>query len=156
MGVLDIFKSKKKGVPTKELEVPPAPPKSSVPDVPVPPIEHMEVKKPKNLKLEEPAVPEIEELPEEVKKELPEEPKDERGDLKLKRPIFIHLDEFKIVLEETSLIKNILKENQDSLARVSEFKEDEEKEYERWEGLLKDMHSKLIYADKILFDKKVS
>ncbi|MBR9692257.1 hypothetical protein GOV06_05740, partial [Candidatus Woesearchaeota archaeon] len=60
-------------------------------------------------------------------------------------------DIYKEMMKDVSIIQNTLKEGSDSLTRISEFKEDEDKEFHKWEGQIKDIQRKLIYADKTLF-----
>jgi len=101
-------------------------------------------KKPRPInvgKIEEEAVQETEDL------------LDERDDLVLTKPVFVPLPVFKDILDEVSLAKNLVKENEDILVRVSDFKEDEEKEFKKWESYIKDIQQKLIYVDKTLFGK---
>ncbi len=147
MGIIDFLKGKKKEVrpPEKELEVPIAPPTAEeLPEFPsakeIPEI------KPKPMP---PPIERIEERAvEEEKAEL-----EEREELALKKPIFITFESFRDMMDEISLIKNILKENEDTLTRVSEFKEDEDKEFKKWQNQISDTQKKLIFADKTLFGK---
>ena len=137
MGVLDIFQ-KKRQLPVlarRSLDIPAAPPTfKDLPELP-------EVKNANS-----PELPDIEDIEEEVNEEL-----EEREDLELKKPIFLKLDQFKDIMDEMGMIKNILNENDDALVRVFEFNEDQEKEYTNWENQIKDIQKKLIYADKTLF-----
>jgi len=142
MGVFGLFKSKEE----PKLEVPPPPP------------------------LEEEELPEFPEIPEEkaVREEL-EKPRisiegiekaavREQEDVLEKmehprytKPIFINVKNYRDVLDEIGLIKNIVKENMDVVTRISEFKEDEDKEFEKWQKIIGDMQKKLIFVDKTLF-----
>ena len=76
---------------------------------------------------------------------------EERDELKLRKPIFVYLDSYKEIMKEINVTQNTLKEGADSLSRVSDFKEDEDKEFKKWESHIKDIQRKLIYADKTLF-----
>lgn len=76
---------------------------------------------------------------------------DEREDLHVHKPIFVSITSYKDMVDEIGLVNNILKEGEDTLTRVGEFKEDQDKEYHKWEGQIKDIQKKLIYADKTLF-----
>ena len=55
------------------------------------------------------------------------------------------------MIDEIGLVNNIVKEGEGILTRVAEFKEDEDKEYHKWEAHVKDVQKKLIYVDKTLF-----
>ena len=95
------------------------------------------------------AVERMEERAVEETRELVEE----REELKLRKPIFLRLESFRDIIEEVSLTSNILKENEDILTRINEFKEDQDKRFNKWETQLKDMQRKMIYVDKALFGK---
>ena len=148
MGFMNIFKSKKReSLDKKELDIPPAPPTSDeLPEFPSPSeIGKMPKKIPKA-----PAPPNMKKIEAEAVREQ-EEVLEEREELSLTRPIFVPLENFRDVMDEVTLVKNILKENEDTLVRVSEFKEDEDKEFNKWENQIRDIQKKLIYADKTLF-----
>ncbi len=155
MGFTDLFKKKRELEPLgkKKIEVPAAPPsKKEMPEFPTPK-EIPEFRK-ESAKIEKPlskkeysSIKKIERnAVRSQKKEL-----EEREDLKLKKPIFVYLDSYKEIMKEVNQINNTLKEGDDSLKRVSEFKEDEDEEFKRWESQIKDIQKKLIYADKTLF-----
>ena len=150
MGFKDFFKTKKRidFREKNELIIPPAPStKEELPVFPSP---------------EE--VPEIKEVPkpklsplEKAEKEAvkaQEEELDEREELSLKKPIFVYLDAYKEILKEVTSINNTVKEAEDGLIRVHQFKEDEDKEFKKWESCIKDIQRKLTYADKTLFGSK--
>ena len=59
--------------------------------------------------------------------------------MSLRKPIFVHLDSYKELMNEITLVKNTLKESTDSLTRVAEFKEDEDKEFNKWGNQIKDI-----------------
>ena len=75
----------------------------------------------------------------------------EREHLELTKPIFVNVDVFREVIDEIALIQNSLKETGDSLSRLGEFKEDEDKEFRRYAHDIQDVQKKLIYVDKTLF-----
>lgn len=151
MGFLNFLKSKKKEeeLPEKrELEVPPAPPtKEELPEFPS--VEEFPKAK---KKIEKPEITPIERLEEAALEEQQEE-LEEREELVVKKPIFIPLENFRDIIDEIGLMNNVLKENEDTLARISEFKEDEDLEFDKWESQIKDIQKKLIYVDKTLFAK---
>ncbi|MBD3354675.1 hypothetical protein GF361_01665 [Candidatus Woesearchaeota archaeon] len=155
MGFTDLFKKKREleTIGNKKIEVPAAPPsKKDMPEFPTPK-EIPEFRK-EGAKIERPqpkkSASSIERIERKAvtsqKKEL-----EERDDLKLKKPIFVYLDSYKEIMKEVNQINNTLKEGDDSLKRVAEFKEDEDEEFSRWESQIKDIQKKLIYADKTLF-----
>ena len=143
MGFLDIFKPKKKE--SFHLEVPRAPPsEDELPDFPEQDVEKKEVLKPASSivkRIEKRAVKEQQEL------------LDEREHLSLHKPIFMAVETFRDISEEIQLTSHILKENEDVLVRVSQFKEDQDKEFKKWESQTTDIQKKLIYVDKILFNQ---
>lgn len=153
MGFLEFLKRKKKEErfpEKKELEIPPAPPTAEeLPAFPTP----EEIPKPKVKEITKPPIPTVEKLEEGAVREE-KELLEEREELALKKPIFVSLESFRDMLDEIGLVTNLLKENEDTLVRVSEFKEDEDKEFKKWESQISDIQKKLIYADKTLFGAK--
>ncbi|MEE9525279.1 MAG: hypothetical protein V3V78_01585 [Candidatus Woesearchaeota archaeon] len=155
MRFTDLFKTRKKAIPEKRgLEVPAAPPsKDELPTFPSPG-EIPEFKKQKAPDLELPDVPKGPSPTERAEDYAIQKTRDEleeRDDLRLKKPIFVYLESYRELMNEVSSIQNTLKEGSDSLSRVSEFKEDQDKEFNKWESQLKDIQRKLLYADKALF-----
>ena len=147
--VLDFFKqkNKKQAEIPEDLDVPPAPPKKEeLPEFPIP--DEVPEFKEESIPVKKEVSP-IEKFEKAVVKEQQEELNSR--DLTLKKPIFVYLDSYREMINELGLIKTTLKESTDSLARVAQFKEDEDKEFNKWEGLLKDVQKKLIFADKTLF-----
>ena len=146
MGFMDFLKGKKRmeaEIPERiEMEIPPAPPKKEeLPSFPVP----------KEIPQKREISP-VEKIEERAVKSQQEE-LGERDELKLKKPIFVDLDLYKEMINEITLINSNLKEGKDSLSRMDEFSEDEDKEFSKWENSIKDIQKKLIYADKTLFGK---
>lgn len=151
MGFLKFLQKKEpKQAPKGKLEIPPAPPTDEgLPDFP----SEKEAKKEKPIEAPEP--------PKEQKdiiEDIGEEAVETQEDLLEKRPqvkpVFVRIGAYKDVLDEIMLINNILKESDDTITRVSEFKQDEDKEFNKWEKQLKDVQQKLIYADQALFSTK--
>ncbi len=70
------------------------------------------------------------------------------------KPIFIKVMEYKAIIDDVTQIKVNLKEADDVLFRLEEFREEEEKQYKRWQSTLMDVQKKLIYADRSLFEKR--
>lgn len=149
MGVLDFLKGKQKEPELGGgLEVPAAPPSTEeLPELPSP----AEMKKAEQQRMtERPLTRRVESA---ERKAVREEHAElhERGSLELKKPIFMSLKLFKDIVEEVQMVSQILKENDDTLVRVSQFKEDEDTEFKKWENSLVDVQKKLIFADKTLF-----
>jgi hypothetical protein len=147
---MGLFRRKKKEIPEKLLEVPAAP--STAEELPSP----KEVASIKAVKeaVEKPRPAPSMERMERRAIEKQREELEEREELKLTKPLFIPAESYKELLEEIGLAKSILKENEDIITRVSEFKEDEDKEFNKWESQFKDMQKKLIFIDKTLFGIK--
>ncbi len=140
MAFLNFLKRKGKEEKWKrELEIPVAPP--STEELPEFPSLSGVSKKPKIEDFEEAAV-------KEERKEL-----HEREQLEPKKPVFVSLNMYVDMIDEIGLAHSTLKESEDILVRISEFKSDEEKEFSKWENLVKDIQKKLIYADRALFGK---
>ena len=147
MGLFRRFKKKEK--PEKGLEIPSAP--STAAEFPSP-------KEVASIKAIKEAVERPRPLPMEIMEKRAvkstEEEIEEREELKLTKPLFITISSYKELLEEAGLTKGILKENEDIMERVINFKEDQNKEFNKWESQLKDMQKKLIFIDKALFGIK--
>jgi len=143
MGLFRRFKKKKR------LVIPPAP--STKEELPSPKgiatIKAVKdaVEKPRPLSIEQMETRIVEKQREEL---------GEREELKLTKPLFIPADSYKELLEDLGLTRGILKENTDIIERVLNFKEDQDKEFNRWESQFKDMQKKLIFVDKALFGIK--
>ena len=152
MALLDFLKKKKQEGPTisEELEVPAAPPTSEeLPEFP----SEAAPKVKKAEKEVEIVSKDVVEKEEGYAIQLQKGELGEREELKPK-PIFVDLQLYKDMLDEVGLIKSVLKENEDALARVAEFKQDEDKEFKKWQDQLLDVQRKLIFADKTLFGLK--
>jgi len=152
---MGIFKFlKKEGEPGEDLEIPPAPPiKEALPtfsEKEVKAIKEAVEKKPR-AKEKVLAPPEkildIEEAAVAAQRRL----LGRREHLELTKPLFVDVDVFRNIVDEIALVQNTLKEAKDSLTRLDEFKEDEDKEYKRWLNDIQDVQKKLIYVDKTLF-----
>ncbi len=146
---MNFFKKllKKNKKHSEKLDIPPAPPTKeelpSFPDIP------KDISVPSKKEAPVPTAEQAEEKAvEEQKKEL-----EEREDLKVKKPIFVGIENYKYMIDEVGLMKNTLKEAEDTIVRVSEFKEDEDKSFDSWQSQIEDIQKKLIYADKTLFKK---
>jgi len=137
MAFLDFFKKKRKEPSFSEfdIDVPPAPPTEEFPDIP-------SFKQSKKLGSE----------PIESEEKIAEEIIPEKEGVELSQPIFVDINLFRDTMDEINLTKSILKENDDTLARVSEFRQSQEKEFKKWQDSLLDIQKKLIFVDKGLFE----
>jgi hypothetical protein len=149
MGILEVFK--KKNVQEKswkrELEVPRAPPEfGELPEIPT--IKDI----PKVRVSEEPESSDLEGFEEEAVEEQ-EEVLREREHPSVKKPIFVSINSYRDMIDEISLVDNLIRENEDILVRISEFGEDSNKEFNKWDAALKDIQKKLIFVDRQLFEK---
>lgn len=154
MGFLDLFKKedKREKYPDKRtLDVPPAPPTAEeLPSLPSGNINMHRIKSKEIVEDKSDYIEKMEARAVNEGKEIVEE----REDISLKKPIFVPIDLFRNISDEISSTQNIVKENGDTIARIEDFKEDEDKEYNKWEIQIKDIQKKLIYVDKTLFGIK--
>ena len=156
---MDIFKFLKKEKQLKfpekkRLEVPSVPPLKSLPKFPEKEVTARikeAVAKPKKQQKQifspEDTLAAIEEAAVTAQKHL----LGKREHLELTRPLFVDVLLFREVIDEIASISGRLKESHDSLSRLEEFREDEEKEFKRWRSNVQDIQKKLIYVDKTLF-----
>jgi hypothetical protein len=151
MGVFDFLKKEKGPVASdKDLEIPPAPPiKEALPSFSKEDVRAIKeaIERPRKAAEPAKAISKIEKEAISAQKKL----LSAREHLELTKPIFIDVKIYKEVIDEIALVQNTLKETQDSLERVGEFKEDEDKEFKRWLNIVQDAQKKLIYVDKTLF-----
>lgn len=141
MGLFDIFRSK-----PKTLEVPSAPPYvRELPELPsdlseqeLPPIKRH--------------IPEVESY---ENKAIREEEREvhEREHPELQKPLFVDMDLFKAMMDEIVMGRKQLKEMDDSLTRMEDFRMDKDKEFDGWRKAIEDVQRKLIYADRTLFGR---
>ena len=143
MNFMDLFKNKPKTVDTLSgMDIPPAPStKDELPEF----TSQEETKKEAESPLE---------IAEKRAIKIQNAELAERDDLTLKKPIFVYLDLYKDMLKETSLTNSSVKECSDNLARIDEFREDQEKEFKKWGNQIKDIQKKLTYVDKVVLNSK--
>ncbi|MDP7140797.1 MAG: hypothetical protein QF362_01455 [Candidatus Woesearchaeota archaeon] len=72
---------------------------------------------------------------------------------KVSGPLFVKQDSYRSILEGISIIKDKLKQSEDLVLNLNNIKNSKDKEFERWRTSLEDMQRKLIYVDKILYEK---
>jgi len=142
----------------KELDIPPAPPsEEDLPEFPeLPKFKgKLQPEKPKipkltlpKLKPKKPAIPEAENLEKEAVKEEKFEFEEHK---ELIKPVFVKMEMFQSIINELNLIKNVAKESDDAIARVGDFAQDQEKEFNKWQSQLADIQKKLIFVEKTMF-----
>ncbi len=177
MGVLDLFKKKGKQIdlppppppellklnielPKDDLELPPLP---ELPPIPTPETETGTV----NKKYEIPhldtdkefSIP-LEVMPTKTEESLNSNENQEPINLpepKVKRekgPLFIKVDDYRIVLENINLVRNKLSESDYVVEALNELRNKVNDEFERWREDLEEMQRKVVYMDKALFEGK--
>lgn len=130
-----------------ELDIPPAPPSigeelEAFPSMPSAPKESF-------FSVESSPIGDVEdEAVRVVKEDL-----DIRESLEVSKPIFVRYKLYKAVLDDVGQLKVILKGGEDTLDRMEDFKEDEDKEFVKWRRGLDDLQRKLIFVDKTLFGR---
>tara|TARA_Y100000310_G_scaffold57465_1_gene52657 strand:- start:780 stop:1523 length:744 start_codon:yes stop_codon:yes gene_type:complete len=72
---------------------------------------------------------------------------------KVSGPLFVKHDSYRSILEGISIIKDRLKQSEDLALSLNNIKNSKDKEFERWRTSLEDVQRKLIYVDKILYEK---
>jgi hypothetical protein len=142
---------KKKELPEAKLEIPP-PPKTRK-ELP-PPKDVATIKAVKQaVERPRPMAPSVEEMEEKAfegeKKEI-----ESREGLKLTKPIFVSIDDYKDMLTEMSLALNIQKDNDEIIEKLKELIGYKERKFEKWESQFQTIQKKLIYIDKALFEIK--
>lgn len=143
----------------KEKPIPELPPLESEKHLPseMPEIKPGEKKKAPSGMPEFPEAPEEEKEAEKEKKaEEVEEPAEE--EVKAPAPVkeiaaqkFVTVSSFQTVLTEADAIRSSIRKAEDVIARISELKKEEEKEFVMWRAQLEDAEKKLAYVDKVIF-----
>lgn len=123
-------------------------------EVPMPPPFRAALPPLRAAKKEKLELPELEPFPEEFERTAIEE---QRGELEkiehreAVKPIFVNVSIFRNILDELNAARNTLREAQDTVARLSDFREDHDREFKKWQSVLQDMQKKFVYVDKTLF-----
>jgi len=84
--------------------------------------------------------------------------REERGVLRYKEaegPIYVKIERFRDILTKTRTIKNNLKTAGQSIDKLNDIDANRDKVFERWHKVMTDLQKKLIFIDKILFNKKL-
>jgi len=70
------------------------------------------------------------------------------------KPLFIKMDDFKIVLRYLNEIKLEIKDGDSTSEKILEIYKQENKKFDVWQNQLKDIQRKLLFIDKSLFEIK--
>lgn len=94
------------------------------------------------------------EAPQPIEEQIPEPSFDtvERVPLVEGKPLFIRVGDYREVLQGSANIKTHLKEADSIIQRANELKEEQEKEFDKWKGIVEDINRKMVYVDKVLFE----
>lgn len=68
-------------------------------------------------------------------------------------PLFINSEHFQRILGRIKSTKLVIKDIENRSFKLNELKNKEEKKFEQWKSKLEDIQRKLIYVDKVLFEK---
>jgi hypothetical protein len=132
----------RKEVPPPPMEdIPPPPPSAKMRPKPAPPPRPVHAEAP-------PQMPSFEAVEEEISSE-------ERAEMGAHAhgPIFVRADNYKYVLDELSVARNIAKESSDIFTRIADMGSVSEQHYERWRLCLEDVERKMLFVDKSLFGR---
>ncbi len=72
----------------------------------------------------------------------------------VKKPIFVNVDDYKVLLGDISEIKNSLGGLNLSVAKIKNLKDKEDTEFKNWQLALEDMKKKFLFVDELLFESK--
>lgn len=72
----------------------------------------------------------------------------------VKKPIFVNINDYKVLLEDVLDIRKSLNGLKISVAKIDSIKEKEDTEYKNWQKILDDMKKKFLFVDEILFESK--
>lgn len=75
-----------------------------------------------------------------------------RAEFTLDAPIFINVNDFAVILENITEIKNQNASSNNNFARITNLLKDKEIQFNAYDKLLEDIQKKLIYVDKTLFE----
>ncbi|MBW2980231.1 hypothetical protein KY360_02335 [Candidatus Woesearchaeota archaeon] len=148
-----------KGVRPAHMEMPPLPQKAAAPPA-------MEIPPPPRRGMPKPRIPERLGMPPITEEAAPMPPSFEAVEEQISMeeraamgppkqgPIFIRADNYKDVLDELNVARNMVKESGVIFAGISDLSSISEQAYERWRLCLQDIERKLLYVDKSLFGKR--
>jgi len=72
---------------------------------------------------------------------------------KIKGPLFAKLDDYREVLGDVETIKNNLKNTDNNFIKLNDYRSEQDKLFEHLNEEFEDMQRKLVYVDKILFER---
>ncbi len=161
MAFFGLFGKKEKKVVELELPPPPAPPKAPIEEIP--PIRPGELPPlpppPQEFPLPEfPPIPAPEEAPQEPLPAVPVTP--ERPEVTaevrpLPRQLFVSLDDYKKVMQDTNTIRAKLIETEAAIRRLAELRTEEEHVVEKWSRELSEVERKLARVDHAIAKAQV-
>ena len=67
-------------------------------------------------------------------------------------PVFVKVDEYKEILDVLDLIKNKVREVQDTLGDINGLRDEEDAEIEIWGNTIKEIEKKIEGIDKMMFE----
>lgn len=121
---------------------------------------------PKEIKRERPKkeeipheLPDLEHLPEPKSKKEEfelvriEEPIELKPTPSVRGPVFIRSDQFKLIKGNVNGLRETLGKAEETLNNISEIKNREDSEYEEWHSSSEAIQRKLLYVDRMLFEK---
>jgi hypothetical protein len=72
----------------------------------------------------------------------------------LQRPLFIRTDHYSEVLSTVDLLKGYISNSSEKIYSLENLKKNSEIEHKNYKNALEDIQRKLIYVDKVLFEKE--
>ena len=72
----------------------------------------------------------------------------------VKKPIFVDIDDYNVVLKDSVDIKNSLNGLNLSITKTKDLDDKEEIEFKNWQLMLDDMRKKFLFVDESLFESK--
>lgn len=156
----------------EKMEIPPPPPPASGRKTGAPlddikkedshlPSDMPEIRAPEKRGEGNPKMPEFPEIPKEPKQMKKVPPKimissEEHIEKPVTKaevsgPRFVKVSGYQTVLTTADEIRTSLKKAENVITRLSELKNEEEKEFEKWRVQLEDTEKKLNYVDKVIF-----
>lgn len=67
------------------------------------------------------------------------------------KPMFISVEDYQEILNSINVIKDALRDTEESMNRLNELKNTQEKILEDWRGHLEDAERKITYVDQTIF-----
>ena len=76
-----------------------------------------------------------------------------RPDQQMSRGMYVKGDDFSEITDNIAMIRKRLKESDQALVRLNDLKNDQDKLFEHTDGVIEDVQRKLMYIDKVLFER---